>query len=76
MGDGPVDAVSAVKIHPFVVLGAVDGDTVLLGGVIGLILHPVGVGEGLAARVDKGPLSVDVIGAKPVLGQAARLTVS
>ena len=76
MGDGPVDGVSAVEVHPLVVLGAVDGNTVLFGGVVGLPIHPVGVGEGLAARVDKGPLSVDVIGAKPVGGHAARHAVS
>ena len=61
VGDGPVDGVSAVEVHPLVVLGAVDSNAVLLSGVVRLPLHPVGVGEGLAARVDKGPLSVDVI---------------
>ena len=76
VGDGPVDGVSAVEVHPLVVLGAVDGNAVLLSGVVRLTLHPVCVGEGLAARVDKGPLSVDVIGTKPVGGQAARHTVS
>ena len=76
MGDGPVDGVSAVKVHPLVILWPVNGNTILLGGVVGLPLHPVGVGEGLAAWVNKGPLSVDVIGAKPVSGQAARHTVS
>ena len=76
VGDGPMDGVRAVKVHPLVVLGAVDGNAVLLGGVVGLPIHPVGVGKGLTARVDKGSLSVDVIGTQPVGGQATRHTVS
>ena len=71
-----MDGVSTVKIHPLIILGAVNGNAVLLSGVVGLPIHPVGVGKGLTARVDKGSLSVDVIGTQPVGGQAARRTVS
>ena len=43
-----VDGVGAVKIHPLVVLGTVNGHTILLSSaVIRLSIHPVGVGEGL-----------------------------
>ena len=71
-----MDGVSTVKIHPLIILGAVNGNAVLLSGVVGLPIHPVGVGKGLTARVDKGSLSVDVIGTQPVGGQATRHTVS
>ena len=71
-----MDGVCAVEVHPLVVLGAVDGDAVLLGRVVGLPIHPVGVCEGLAARIDEGSLSVDVIGPEPVGGQATRNTIS
>ena len=47
-----------------------------LGGIVGLPVHPVGVGEGLAAGVDEGALPVQVVGPQPVGGQAPRHAVS
>lgn len=72
MGDGPVDGVGAVEVHPLVFLGAVNSQAVLLGRVVGLAVHKVGVGEGLAAGVDEGALPVDIIRSYPVGGEAAR----
>ena len=47
-----------------------------LGGIVGLPVHPVGVCEGLAAGVDEGALSVQVVGPQPVGGQTPRNPVS
>ena len=68
VGDSPVDVVSTVEGHPLVVLGAVDGHTVLLAllAIVRLSLHPVGPGHWLATRVDEAALPVDVVGAQPV----------
>ena len=72
VGDSSVDGVRAVEVHPLVLLGAVDADTVLLGAGVpgGLPLHPVGVGEGLPAGVDVDTFSVQIVGSDPVGGQA------
>ena len=77
VGHSTVDGVSAIQSHPLVVLGTVDGDTVLLArALIGLPVHPVGVGEGLTAGVVEAALVVDIIGSKPVGGQASRHSIS
>ena len=71
-----MDGVGAVEVHPLVFLGAVNSQAVLLGRVVGLAVHKVGVGEGLAAGVDEGALPVQVVGPQPVGGQAPRHAVS
>ena len=77
VGHSTVDGVSAVQSHPLVVLGTVDGDTVLLArALVGLPVHPVGVGEGLAAGVDVDTFPVEIVGSDPVGGQTTTDSIS
>ena len=56
----------------------VNTNTVLLGAGLtsGLAVHPVGVGEGLAAGVDEGSFSVKIIGSNPVGSQTSTYSIS
>ena len=56
----------------------VNTHTVLLGAGLtgGLAFHPVGVGEGLAAGVDEGAFSVEIIGSDPVGSQTSTYSIS
>ena len=47
-----------------------------LGCIVGLPVHPVGVGEGLAAWVDEGAFSVEIIGSDPVGSQTSTYSIS
>ena len=78
VGDSSVDSVRAVEVHPLVLLGTVDTDTVLLGARLpgGLPLQPVGVGEGLAAGVDVDTFPVEIVGSDPVGGQTTTDSIS
>ena len=77
VSDSSMDGVGAVESHPLVLLGTVDGNTVLLAcRLIGLSLHPVGVGEGLTTGVVEGSLNVKIIAANPVRCQTVWNPVS